>query len=107
MNVIEKKLVDCYEELCCDCSQCSVVLQCASEQKLVPEVEAVMLPVTCSLCGLTFPDKPYHDDHVKTVHSTTAIDLRTEHHRHKGYYKEKIRRAHGKRSRVDYNHIHI
>ena len=70
-----RKKIDCYEELCSVCSQCSVVLQCASEQKLVPEVEAVILPVTCSVCGLRFPDRPYHDDHVKTAHSTTAIDL--------------------------------
>lgn len=62
---------DPHEELCNFCMQCTDVLRCASEQKLIHEVESVLVPVVCSTCGNRFPDKLYHINHVKSVHSTS------------------------------------
>ncbi|CAB3992631.1 Hypothetical predicted protein [Paramuricea clavata] len=62
---------DPHEELCNICMQCTDVLRCASEQKLIHEVEFVLLPVVCSTCGNRFPDKLYNINYVKSVHSTS------------------------------------
>ena len=59
---------DTHEELCIFCRQCTDILRCAIEQKLIPEVEALMLPFVCSTCHMRFPDRSYHDDHVKNTH---------------------------------------
>lgn len=67
-----RKKSDPHEQLCSFCMQCTNILHCALEQKLSPEVEAVVLPVVCSTCHMRFPDKSYHDDHVKYAHSTTV-----------------------------------
>lgn len=59
---------DPHEELCNFCFQCSSIIQCAVEQKLVPDVAFILLPVVCLECGNRFPDKLYHNDHMKSAH---------------------------------------
>lgn len=63
------------EDLSCFiCSSCSLVIDCAKQQKLLPAVITILKPVVCPKCNKTFPDADSLDDH-SIVHGNSSFNL--------------------------------
>jgi uncharacterized Zn-finger protein len=63
------------EDLSCFiCSSCSLVIDCAKQQKLLPAVITILNPVVCPKCNKTFPDADSLDDH-SIVHGNSSFNL--------------------------------
>ena len=62
---------------CKMCSECFLVVSCAQQQKLLPEVVAVFKPCVCNTCEERFADKAGLKVHQEAIHRTiqaTAVN---------------------------------
>ena len=58
---------------CQFCYECALVVNCAQQQKLLPEVVAIFKPCVCNTCNEKFADKAGLTDHQETFHGTMSV----------------------------------
>lgn len=62
------------EVICSFCKSCELVLQCCFNQKLTDEAEAIIKPISCTICEQRFADKMLCDQHTQYSHIQNAKD---------------------------------
>ena len=75
-----REKVDVEHTQCHVCCECALVVSCAQQQKLSPDVVAILKPCVCNICNRRFANKAglkVHQDNIHITQSVTFVNPKT------------------------------